>query len=453
MIADISQIKLHSEFFAELVKAFSPIKELKDGVVYVKTNNESNWNAAVCKVKDSFANCSMRSSWLIKYDIDVLPDELYPNKESATNNLMGTESNIIMPIFLPDRMEQYYLVGSITDIEHLEPAASFMSIDAQNLIETCIPYALPAMEESNLQSVLKGIYDEKITDEWADEVKKLNESMRFCLVSRGFAVPKTLAVLGEDAVKAADEIKKASYEKKRKLIMNLPSARRKLRSEDFTIQEEGKVEFAQAFEALSEHEKVLLFKALLEESKAKSFNKILANIADRETLGKQTKYRIVFKPYDVKFKEFGFDDNYKNCMFVAEGKDLYPIKMNKSSMVIYTMSLVEKVTKNKKNLIVNVKANNKAFNEVYKFLFHDFNKEATQKRYDELFKRNKDNQNVPIRTGRLPESYNDIEASLQNTFRNLEEDYSPFLVNATTPLAINAEKIILPPELQAVKIH
>ena len=122
-------------------------------------------------------------------------------------------------------------------------------------------------------------------------------------------------------------------------------------------------------------------------------------------------------------------------------------------MVIYTMSLIEKVTKNKKNLIVNVKANNKAFNEVYKFLFHDFNKEATQKRYDELFKRNKDNPNVPIRTGRLPESYNDIEASLQNTFRNLDEDYSPFLANATTPLAINAEKIILPPELQAVKIH
>ena len=59
MIADISQVKLHSEFFAELVKAYSPIKELKDGVVYVKTKNESNWNAEVCKVKDSFANCML----------------------------------------------------------------------------------------------------------------------------------------------------------------------------------------------------------------------------------------------------------------------------------------------------------------------------------------------------------------------------------------------------------
>lgn len=453
MIADISKINLHSKNFAELVKAYSPIKELKDGVVYVKTNNEDSWNAAVNRVKESFANCNMRGSWFMKYDIEVLPKEFCLNNESFVNNLMGTDSNMIMPIFLPDRMEQYYLVGSITDIEHLESAASFMSIDAQNLIENCIPYALHAMEESNLQSVLKGIYDEKITDEWADEVKKLNESMRFCSAFRGYAVPNPLAMLGEDAVKAADEIKKASYEKKRKLIMNLPSARRKLRSEDPKIQEEGKVEYAQAFEALGEHEKVLLFKALLEESKAKSFNKILSNIADREALGKQTKYRIVFKPYDAKFKEFGFDDNCKNCMFVAEGKDLYPIKMKKNSMVIYTMSLIEKVTKNKKNLILNVKTNNKAFNEVYKLLFHDFNKEATQKRYDELFKRNKDNPNAPIRTGRLSESYNDIEASLQNTFRNLDEDYSPFLANATTPLAINAEKIILPPELKAVKIH
>ena len=51
MIADISQVNLHSKLFAELVKGYSPIHELKDGVVYVKTNNDDNWNAAVSKVK------------------------------------------------------------------------------------------------------------------------------------------------------------------------------------------------------------------------------------------------------------------------------------------------------------------------------------------------------------------------------------------------------------------
>ena len=60
---------------------------------------------------------------------------------------------------------------------------------------------------------------------------------------------------------------------------------------------------------------------------------------------------------------------------------------------------------------------------------------------------------MPIRTGRLSENYGDIEASLQNAFKDLDEDYSPFLANSTTPLAINAEKIILPSELKAVEIR
>lgn len=455
MIADISQVKLHSEFFAELVKAYSPIKELKDGVVYVKTNNESDWNVAVCKARNSFANCSMRSSWLIKYDIDVLPEELYPNKESATSNLMGTESNIIMPIFLPDRMEQYYFVGSISSLEDLESAALFLSIDAQNLILVCFPYAISAMEKYKLESVLNGIYDKRLTDEWAEEVKRLNTSLCIGPSFRGMIAPNPLTMFGETAVKVASAIKNGlvSYKNRRNLIMKLPLVGKKLRSEDSKLQEEGKIEFAQAIEALDEHEKVLLLHALIKDSKPKSLKNILAAIADRETLGMKTKYKIVFKPYESTFKKYRLKDYFKNCMFVADGNTLHPLKMGKSSMVIYTMTLIEKVTKNKKNAIVNVKANNKAFNEVYSFLFCDFNKDDTQKLFDELFKRNKDKPNIPIRTGRLSENYGDIEASLQNTFKDLDEDYSPFLANHTTPLAINAEKIILPPELKAITIH
>lgn len=455
MIADISQVNLHSRLFAELVKAYTPINELKDGVVYVKTNNDDNWNAAVSKVKESFANCSMRGSWLMKYDIDVLPEDLYQNNEPIVSNLLGTENNIIMPVFLPDRMEQYYFVGAVTNIEHLEPVASFLSIDAQNLIESCLPYALSQMEDKNLEELSKGIYDEKLTDEWADEVKVLNASMCVGPAFRGMVAPNPLAMLGDAAVKAADAIKKEliSYKKKREYIMNLPSVGKKLRSEDSKIQEEGKVEYAQAIEALSEHEKVLLLQALIKEIKPKSLNNILAVIANREALGEHTKYKIVFKSWEAKFKEQGFDDNFRNCIFVADGDTLHPLKMNKSSMVIYTMALIEKVTKEKKYTIVDVKANNKAFNDIYRFLFHDFHKDTTQKRYEELFLRNADKPNAPIRSGRLPENYNDIEASLQNTFKHLDEDYSPFLTNSTTPLAISASKIALPPELMTVKIH
>lgn len=455
MIADISQVNLHSKLFAELVKAYSPINELKDGVVYVKTSNDDNWNAAVSKAKESFANCDMRGSWLMKYDIDILPEDLYQNNESIVSSLLGTENNIIMPVFLPDRMEQYYFVGAVTNIDHLEPVASFLSIDAQNLILACLPYALSAMEDRNLESISQGIFNEKITDEWADEVKELNASMCVDTAFRGMFASNPLVMLGDAAVKTADAIKKGliSYKKKRKYIMNLPSVGKKLRSNEPKIQGEGKIEYALAIESLSEHEKVLLLQTLIKEVKPKALNNILAAIADREALGEQTKYNIVIKPWEAKFKDHGFDNNYKNCLFVAEGDTLHPVKMNKFSMVIYTMALIEKVTKNKKYAIVDVKANNKAFKDIYRFLFHDFHKETTQKRYKELFMRNVDKPNAPIRSGRLPENYSDIEGSLQNTFKNLDEDYSPFLTNSTTPLAINASKITLPSELMAIKIH
>lgn len=455
MIADISQINLYSKGFAELVKGYYPIEELKDGVVYVKTNNDAHWNAAVSKIKFFFANCSMRGSWLMKYDIDVLPEKLYPNKESIVSNLMGTESNIIMPVFLPDRVEQYYFVGSVTNVEHLEPAVSFLSVDAQNLIEACFPYALSVMEENDLKSVSQGIYDEKLTDEWADEVKRLNERMNTGLSFRGLHTPNPLAKFGDAAVKAADEIKKGKvpYKKEREFIMNLPSAAKKLNSKDSRIQEEGKIEVAKAFEALDEHEKVLLLEALIKGTKPPFLKNIIATIADRETLGERTKYNIVFKPWEAKFKELGFDDNCKNCMFIKDGETLLPIKMQKSSMVIYTMALIEKVTKNKKYAIVDVKVNEKAFNDIYKYLFYDFNEDTIKTRYKVLFHRNTENPNAPIRTGRLSENYKDIEASLQNTFKNLEEDYSPFLTNLRTPLAINADKILLPQELMSIKIR
>lgn len=459
MIADISQVELHSLFFAKLVKAYSPVEELRDGVVYVKTNNESSWNTAVSKAKVSFADSSMRGSWLIKYDIDFLPEELYPDKESAIRNLMGTESNIIMPIFLPDRMEQYYFVGSISDVKHVEQAAATLSVDAQNLIISCFPYAISVMEESSLKSVTQGIYDKKITDEWADEwadeVKRLNANRPVSPSFRGMVSANPLAMFGDDAVKSARAIKKGlvPYKKRRELIKNLPIVGKKLRSEDSELQKKGKIEYAQAIEALDEHEKVLLLHALIKEVKPKALKNILAGIADRETLGVQTKYNIVFKSFNNQFKEFGYDDNYKNCLFIADGETLYPLRMNKSSLVIYTMTLVEKVTKNKKYAIVDVEANNKAFNEIYRLLFHDFNETDTQRRFEELIKRNKYKPDMPIRTGRLSENYSDIEASLQKVFKNLDEDYSPFLANSTTPLAINADKIILSPELMAVKIR
>lgn len=450
MTADISQIKLHSEFFAKLVKAHSPIGELKDGTVYVKTNNESNWNAAVCRAKDSFANCRMRSSWLIEYDIDILPEELYSDKESAASSLLGTSCNIIMPIFLPDRMEQYYFVGSISAVEDLEPAASLLSTDAQSLITACLPYAISAMEETDLTSILQGICHKGLKDEWAEEAKQLIASIGAGLSFRGMQAALPSATFG-DVAKAVRAIKKGlvSYEDRKKLIMELPRIVKKLKSEDSDLQEQCEMEYAQAIEALGERGRRRLLDALIKEAKQKDLKKHIAAIADRETLGSNTKYKIAVKPYEERFKELGYDYNFKNCLFIADGETLHPVRMSKSSMAIYIMTLIEKVTKQEENAIVDVKSNKEAFKEVYKLLF-DFNEKDIQERFNKLIYRDKDKKDVPTRTGRLSECYGDIEASLQYAFKDLDEDYSPFLANSTTPLAINADKIVLPEDFKKV---
>lgn len=452
MKADISEIYLHSKNFAALTQAYSPITELEDGVVYVKTYNESQWNEAVARIKQKMANGSMCCSGLMKCDIDILPTKLYPDTDALAAGLMGTEYNIVMPLFLPDRGEQFYFVGNVTNEGQLEPAASLLSADAQKLMEACLPYALSEMPAGELDKIVQEICERELADGCADWAQRLGESLHGDLVvCRGLAISNPMAVFGDAAIKAVEAIKNGlvSYPKRRKMIMNIPAAAKKMNSKDPKKKEEGNVELAMALQAMSIYEWGMIIKHYAEKDKGKTLKEIAVKIADRETLGKQTKYHIVFKPWKEKGKEFGFSSSYNHCMFVADNNTLYPVRMNKIPMTIYTMSLIEKVTVNKKDAIVDVRKNEKAFKEVYKFLRNDFNETDVKKMYDDLFYRNGNH----IRTGRLTEYYKDIEASLQKTFMNLDDLYSPFWANANTPLAITADKIELPEELKTIKIR
>ena len=110
------------------------------------------------------------------------------------------------------------------------------------------------------------------------------------------------------------------------------------------------------------------------------------------------------------------------------------------------MSLIEKVTKDRNNYIVDVKKNHKAYIEANRLLF-DNKEEEAEKSYNGL------KINLQNRLGKLGECYSDIEFALQTTFKNLKEDYSPFLANRQFPLTIEKEKIELPETFLSLKIH
>lgn len=448
MLPNIDQVNLHSNFFAKLVEVECPIPDLSDGVVYVRTRNEENWINAVRDVHDMLYNAGIMSSWLMRYDIKVLPDGI-----SSISCIMSEDQNIIMPVFMPGSLVQYYWVGKVDDESHLDGAFGFLTIDAQNLLIASLPRAFSFIDSESVDKIFENVADPCITDEWAEAVDKMHSRIRKSPSFMGMGSANPMSFLGDLAECAFEKVHNGelSYKERISKIGALPSAAKKMRSEDMAVQEEAYRDFSIAWGSLSPHEQVRLVNEMMKEIKPIVMKRIVSSM-DRESLGIRTKYKVVIRPWESKFKEYGLDDNFKKYIFIKDGERLYPLKMTKNSMVIYAMSLIEKVNKKTKFSIVDIKKNNKAFVDIYKLLF-DFNEAHIQKQYEELFHRYKNNPNLPTRSGRLSENYNDIECAFAATFKHLEEDYSPFLANASTPLAINSTKIELTDDLQAIKIH
>lgn len=187
--------------------------------------------------------------------------------------------------------------------------------------------------------------------------------------------------------------------------------------------------------------------SLLLSAKPSVTKNITSEVTDREAMGRKTAYHIVLSKREKNRKPYNFHDDYAYWLFIKE-KDgtLHPVKMQKASMTIYVLSLIEKVTKDRNNYIVDVKKNHKAYIEANRRLF-DNKEEEAEKSYNGL------KINLQNRLGKLGECYSDIEFALQTTFKNLKEDYSPFLANRQFPLTITKEKIELPETFLSLKIH
>lgn len=443
MIEYIDQIDLRSNFFAKLVKC-DYIENLEYGVLYVIAGKDDKWHRAIENVKETLASSEMRNTRLIKCDVDMMPEYAGLPQNLILGQLMREGYNVIMPVFVFNGLEQYYLVGEIKKPDLLEFAANLFFIDAQSLLEASIPYALSMLDTEYLESLIGCIRSGSITDEWDDILKNLILGVHYAVANSGTSLEKVAGQVRKG---------KVSYKEKKNRMMDLPKTVKKMKDEDDKVREEALEEFGITWTALDAHEQVLIVREMMKVIKPIALKRIVALTANREILGAKTKYNVEILPWKAEFKEYGFDGNCKRCIFIEYDNRLYPLKMkNKSSAVIYTLSLIEKVTKNGKNAIVDVKKNPNAFAEVYNLLFYS-DRENIRKGYEVLFHRYKTNPNLPTRSGRLFEHYHDIEFSLASAFKSLEDDYLPFLTNTTTPLAILPEKIRLPEELKNIKLY
>lgn len=140
MIADLNKIEFDSRFFAKLICREQAIEGLRDGTLYLLTENREEWNDAVLKVQESIKYSRVRALWHLPYSIEAMTDlSSLESDERLLEYMENTEPsyNMIMPLYTPDRSYKCYFLGRLSDVEHLEAAFGFLTVDAQKVCDEC----------------------------------------------------------------------------------------------------------------------------------------------------------------------------------------------------------------------------------------------------------------------------------------------------------------------------
>lgn len=451
---DIKSLLVHSHFFAEIFDEEYAIPELIDGTVYVVCNEDDKWKTAVCKTKDAFEKCRFRNAWLLDFNCEEMPKDTKLEKDSQLSHFFENGYNLVLPLYTPDRNIKEYLVGKIDNSNNVESAASFMAVDADGISKSCLKSALINIDSDFLDKRIADFSEEvykKLEDRYDDGIV-LNNSSKISF--RGYHAPRSMSAFGEGVADAREKIKKCeiSYQEGRRKLQELSGIIKKIHSEDSDKREKAWEEYNVAMASMSDREAKLLLRKFIFSSKPSDVKKNVSSVTDRETMGVKSKYEIVVTEREANRKPYNFADDYQYWLFIKDQENkLHPVKMAKTSMTIYMLSLIERVTKNKKYHVVNIKNNYSAYKEVNKLLFMS-GEEGSEKSFKSLDLKI-GNVYEANRQGKLGECYSDIEHGLQNAFKELDEDYSPFLISREFPLAIPKEKITLPKAFLKVKIE
>lgn len=447
--AYINDINLKSSFFARLTEERHTVNGLTDGVVYVVSEENEEAEAAIRKVKEALSSSMFRKTWVTDYGCDFMPKDIAISSDTQMGKLIAEGHNLVMPLIAPDSNAHIYLVGKIDNLMFLDSAVSFLTVDADLIISSVISHALSNVSPETIEAVLTGLSEQEVERLFVHPSDSTFRPKTDDIHFRGNHAANPISVIGDTAVETERRFRSGelTYQERTKMLSKLPNIIKRRKSDDPQVRAKADEEYQELMGVLSKHEIYKMLDSLLLSTKPSVTKNITSEVTDREAMGRKTAYHIVLSKREKNRKPYNFHDDYAYWLFIKE-KDgtLHPVKMQKASMTIYVLSLIEKVTKDRNNYIVDVKKNHKAYIEANRRLF-DNKEEEAEKSYNGL-KINREN-----RQGKLGECYSDIEFALQTTFKNLKEDYSPFLANRQFPLTITKEKIELPENFLSLKIH
>ena len=437
MIADLNILQFDSHFFAKLICRERAIEGLHDGTLYVLTEDRCGWNNAVHKVQESIKQSRVKALWHLPYSIEALSDfSSLKSDERLFEYMENSEPkyNLIMPLYTPDRNYKCYFIGKVDEIEHLNAAFSFLTVDAQKVCDECsfaaFATSIETAPDDAKQLWMKLIdYNSRNMLPTGSQISfrgKYNTTVgEYTFLGKGFekmiSVPK---------IEYADFIRSLN-----KFPDTIEAISKSTNNNSSDVQMEY-VKICQGLSAVDKNE------LILELSKRIKDKRILAEAIDaviNKAKTSRLKIELIGKASGGKIDGRRMHGDWSTYLVDSNGNRQW-LDFEPAAHVIYIMNLINRINKPDSPSVVDVCKHEEAFVSIYDAIYDGGGKEQ----YKRLVTDEK------YGTKRLTECYKIIANCVNIQCSLFNESPSPYITTLEKPLTINPHSIEISEKFKAL---
>lgn len=435
MIASLNNITLDSSFFADIVCREESLNNLKDGTLYVFTNNRPDWNQQVANVQNSIANSRVKVLWHLHYYIEAMNDLTSLVNDEGLLHYLEYEANLLMPLYTPDRNYKCYLVGYIDDPSKLEAAFGILTVDAQKIIDECTFASFATTIETNPESA-KQLWIKLLDYNSHQLVRGYNISFK----GKYNTATSDFTFFGKEFQNSLQIPPKVTYSEFLKTIKAFPDTIASLsKNLDEKTYKEHKMNYVKICNGLSNLEKNEL---ILELSKRINDRKVLEEAIDTViNKGKSSRLKVTIIP-KKDLKTAGYDaritGDWCTCL-INENGDTRWLNFEPTAHVIYVMNLIHRL-KNPDDLsTINVRQKEQEFLDIYDIIYSDTYDDDDISNGQRLY-----NKLICSEDNKLKSCYKIITNCVNEHCAYFNESPAPYITDIYKPLTIDPKLIEIP---------
>jgi hypothetical protein len=447
MIADLNTLKFDSSFFAKLICREVALDCLRDSVIYVLTDNIPEWNDAVLKVQQSVSQSRIKALWHLPFSIEALTD-LSPleNDERLLEYMEDIQpgSNILMPLYTPDRAYKCYFVGRLDEPKHMEAAFGMLTVDAQKVFEECSYAAFASSIETDPKAARK--LWQQLLDGNQSNLLPVGNHITFKGKYNKSASEYTF--LGKGFEQTLD-IPKMQYSDLLDSLSKFPDTVEAISKNTDNIRSSEQVEFVKICHSLSAIDKNEL---ILELAKRIKDKKLLAEAIDAViNKARSSRLTIELVKKESSAKEDGRRKHGDWCTYLVDsnGKRQW-LDFEPAAHVIYIMNLIHRVNNPDELSVVDVRSQKEAFISIYDSIYLGNGKEQYRRLSDHVEKKSGEG----LERKRLKDCYKIIANCVNVNCSYFNENPSPYITTMDKPLTVSASNIKISEDfmkLEAIK--